>query len=248
MAIVMPPIQSDSQGQLIVSLRHGEYVPESVLDVTINHALLWGCRQGLNQHLVIERLTGLTSEEITQRLARAQAVMRLENDYLARCVDVFTEDNALYVAMVTGEGQPLKQVTSGLTEQRVKQIGIEICNALNYLCNHNEFVHHAAIDTSTVFLTQYGRVKLTNLVALLDSTVTEPSDDVRREDVFGVGVTLFSALTGWQGDYRTTPLPLEVMDGNISQRFQKIIRKAVAENPLDRWENSMQLRFALFDV
>ena len=243
-----PEVQVQTQIQTITSLQNGQYIPESVLNVSQRHALLWGCQRGVNWHLAFERITEISSgdAEIAQR--QKTAIMNLNHENIARCIDVFTEDNALYIAMVTGEGKPLAQRTEQITTKGAVEIGIQICNALNYLSNHTEFISHGAIEPSTIFLTDGNRVKLTNQAALLGIMPPSTEPDGARHDVFGVGATMHYALTHWTGNYRLEVPPLAELCANISPELCAIITRALAPNPADRWANSAELRYALLRI
>jgi serine/threonine protein kinase len=251
MAIIMNSYPAQEQSEQIISLRDGLYIPESILNVTDRHALLWGCQSGINRHIVIERLANMSQEEADQALYRAPAVLTIDHENLARCIDIFYERNALYIVMVTGEGTPLYHYSPSLSQSQALEAGIEICNALNYLNNHTEFAHHGAIQPQTVFRTLGGRIKLTNLVALLSATHATDEEFCwynAREDVFGVGATIHYALTGWQGNYRQDTPPLDLLNNLASPELCQVIGRALAIDPADRWANAAELRYALLKI
>lgn len=249
MAVTMPSTSpQETQSQILVSLQNGLYVAESILNVNEQHALLWGYQRGFNRHLAIERIVDSPAATTTQAIAHKQAVLNLNHENLARCVDVFAEEAALYVVMVTGEGKPLAQQHTPITPKQAVAIGIQICNALNYLSNHTEFTNHGAIEPTTVFLTDGNRVKLTNIAALLGAVATPAIAAMARDDVFGVGATMHYALTGWNGNYHAETPPFDALCERIPAELCQVLKRALSPNPADRWANSAELRYALLRI
>ncbi len=249
MAVIMPPASStEAEGEVIVSLQNGQYIPERVLTVNARHALLWGGQYGMNRHLAIERIADITPTELEQVNARKQALFSVQHENIARCIDLFDEHSALYVVMVTGEGKPLAQREVPVSPHEALDIGIQICNALNYLSIHTEFTNHGAIEPATVFVTDGNRVKLTNLAALLGVAPVSSEADLARSDVFAVGATMHHALTGWAGDYAAEIPPVESLCEAVPAELCAVIRRALSPNPADRWANSAEMRYALLRV
>jgi hypothetical protein len=249
MAVTMPSASSPEAGsEVIVSLQNGQYIPERILTVNARHALLWGGQRGMNRHLAIERIADITPAEIEQANARKQSLLSVQHENIARCIDLFDEQSALYVVMVTGEGKPLAQREVPVSPHEALDIGIQICNALNYLSLHTEFTNHGAIEPATVFITDGNRVKLTNLAALLGVAPVSAEADMARSDVFAVGATMHHALTGWNGDYSAEIPSMESLCEGIPAELCGVIKRALAPDPADRWANSAEMRYALLRV
>ncbi|HKD75311.1 MAG TPA: hypothetical protein VKB76_07435 [Ktedonobacterales bacterium] len=249
MAVIMPSASStEADSEVIVSLQNGQYIPERILTVNARHALLWGGQRGMNRHLAIERIADITPAEIELANSRKHALLSVQHENIARCIDLFDEHSALYIVMVTGEGKPLAQREVPVSPHEALDIGIQICNALNYLSIHTEFTNHGAIEPSTVFITDGNRVKLTNLASLLGVAQVLEEADLARSDVFAVGATMHHALTGWNGDYTTEIPPVESLCEAIPSELCSVIKRALAPNPADRWANSAEMRYALLRI
>lgn len=249
MAVVMSALNQKTQ--TIASLQAGLYIPEKILSVHKNHALLWGGQKGINRHIVLERIDGLSTEEMRVAMMRKPLIASIQHENIARCEDVFVEDGALYVAMITGEGAPLANKTIPMPQRSAVEIGLQMCNAMNYLAYHTEFPNHGALEPSTIFITDGGRIKVTNLAALLGAAPPEISDishQGMRADVFGVGATVLYALSGWAGDYRTDSPPLDSLCKEISTDLCEVLARALNPDPSLRYASCTDLRYALLRV
>ncbi len=249
MAVVMS--SSNQQTQTITSLHSGLYIPEKILSVHKNHALLWGGQTGASRHIVLERIAGLTTEEMQNAMQRKSFIADISHVNIARCEDVFIEDGALYVAMITGEGAPLANKSIPMQQRVAIEIGLQMCNAMNYLTYHTEFPNHGALEPSSIFITDGGRIKITNLAALLGAAPPEISDishQGTRADVFGVAATVLYALSGWAGDYRVDSPPLDSLCNGVSPDLCSVLSRALATDPSLRYASCYDLRYALLRV
>jgi eukaryotic-like serine/threonine-protein kinase len=81
-------------------------------------------------------------------------------------------------------------------------------------------------------------------------------DASRRTDVYGLGCTLFILLTGaapypdahrsWQLAYahKELPIPRPSQIADVPARFDRVIRRAMAKNPADRYPSAFALAYA----
>ena len=79
-----------------------------------------------------------------------------------------------------------------------------------------------------------------------------------RADIYSLGVILFRALCGrlpflgpepltlmYQHAHAPLPDPIQVSDGRVSQGFAKILNRALAKDPADRFASANEMRVAL---
>ncbi len=249
MAMLTHPASVDDTAA-VASIHDGLYIPESVLMVAERHALLWGCQRGVNRHLVIERVARVTKSEASRAMAARSSLVRLSHDNLPQCLDVFVEDHTLYVVMATGEGAPLTRLDELITPRLAVRMGIQICNALNYLHGLGGQKTMLAVEPATVFLTRAERVKLTNLAALIGLAL--PAEHLaghrcqsKTDEVFGVGAALHYALTRWPGHYCDGAPAVETMRPDVTSDLATIIGRALDPKPAARFADSAAMRFKL---
>lgn len=147
------------------------------------------------------------------------------------------------------------------------------CKALDYA--HKMGVIHRDIKPSNVMLTQSGSVKIADFsIAQIKSEQTiskgiigspsymspeqvkeEPVEE--RSDIFSLGAVLYELLTGQQafpGDnyfsimYKITnedPASIRVIRPEVPEILEKIVRKAMARDPSDRYQTCMDFAYDL---
>jgi len=230
------------------SLRGGAYHVDQILHITGARTLFAGYQQDCHLPLLVERITDLDEISIDRALKRTYAVQSLAHLNLARCIDIFVEGGALYVAGVTGEGHILAHCPHTIGQDDAVALGIQICNALNYLSWQTTMPGALTVDPFTIFVTRWGRVKLANLASLLGidnsphrDRFTAPSGHPAQQTVFGIGATLHFLLTGWRGHYHDIPPYIS----EASEEVNQIITRALHACPDERWDDTRQLRQAL---
>lgn len=232
------------------ALRAGDFCVEDVLHVAGGRALLIGRQRDPDRAVVIERVSGPGPAALRRALAQQGILRDLAHPNLARCIDCFIEDRALYCVMVTGPGTTIAHQRAIATQRDVIDQGIQLCNALNYLAWRG-IRRVPSIDPTTVFISAAGRVKLTNLTALLGlrtprAANTPSAPPTRRAALLGLGTTLFSALTGWQEDGTGASPDLTQNRPDVTPEFGDIIARAL--DPATGWRNAARLRYALLQL
>ncbi len=156
---------------------------------------------------------------------------------------------------------------------KAAEIMFTACKALDYA--HKMGVIHRDIKPSNIMLTQSGSVKIADFsIAQIKSEQTisegiigspsymspeqvkeEPVEE--RSDIFSLGAVLYELLTGQQafpGDnyfsimYKIThedPVSIRVIRPEIPEILEKIVRKAMARDPSDRYQTCMDFAYDL---
>ncbi len=206
----------------------------------------------------------------------AQAVARLSHPHMVQVFDYGRDEDVHFIVMEFVEGEDLKtllrRVDGVLPEERAKEIGAQVCEALAYA--HAQGIVHRDIKPQNILLTRSGQVKVTDFGiarALASAAITETGTVLgsvqylspeqarglgvgQSSDLYSLGVVLFEVVAGhlpFDGDSPITialkhihePPPIPHRDGQaVSLEMEHIILKALAKDPLDRYQSAEQMR------
>jgi len=184
-------------------------------------------------------------------------------------IDYFVENDKYYLVMNYIKGKNLKQLVEGhpgkaLSEDLVKNIGVQICTILEYLHNQNPPIIHRDLkpsnfvmeeDSGNVILIDFGIArkyepeKTGTLIGtpgyMAPEQYTGKID--LRSDIFGLGSTLHHMITGEDPANRES---LEFalvtkLRPDISYHMESIISKALEYNPKRRFHTATEMKMAL---
>ncbi|MBW1732293.1 MAG: protein kinase [Deltaproteobacteria bacterium] len=160
-----------------------------------------------------------------------------------------------------------------LPVSKVLEIIFVVCRALDYA--HRNGIVHRDIKPSNIMLNSSGAVKITDFgIAHVDTSQSSPSglvgspcymspEQVKEEpiieksDIFSLGCVLYELLTGvkaFPGDnyfsilYKIThedPIPITKLRPELPDILQRIVSKALAKRPIDRYETCLDLAYDL---
>lgn len=150
------------------------------------------------------------------------------------------------------------------------KFGCQIADALSYA--HSQGVIHGDIKPGNILITADGNAKIADFgVAHLNQAVATHAGKVFgspaymapeqlngseadvRSDLFSLGVTLYSMLTGFrpfQGNSAQTvcfkvlnvePVPVSSLQADLPPDLDRIVQKAIAKNPEDRYQSGSEL-------
>jgi serine/threonine protein kinase len=150
------------------------------------------------------------------------------------------------------------------------KFGCQIADALHYA--HSQGVIHGDIKPANILITAEGKAKIADFgVAHLNQAVATQAGKVFgspaymapeqmngskpdvRSDLFSLGVTLYSMLTGFrpfQGNSAQTvcfkvmnvePLPVSSLQADLPPELDRIVQRAIAKDPRDRYQSGADL-------
>lgn len=220
------------------------------------------------------------SEEYTRQFQREASILAsLKHVNLPRVGDYFAVPNqGQYLIMDYIEGEDLRQRIERinvLPPQDVILIGIEMCNALDYMHNRKLTIVHRDIKPgnikitpeSDVYLVDFGLAKIVEgaQVTITGARAMTPGYSPpeqygtartdARTDIYSLGATLYAALTGVipeDGLARATGkaqlTPLRQIQQKVDRRLAMVIEKCLSIEPEDRFQTAAELKRALIEA
>ena len=200
-------------------------------------------------------------------LTEASLMRALDHPALPRIVDILEKDSQIYLIMDYIEGESLYcllQKNGPFSERETADIGIQLCDVLQYLHTRNPPVIYRDMKPSNVIRRPGGKLALIDFGIAreykedseLDTVIlgtegyaapeqhgTGQSD--RRSDIFALGMTLIHLLTGTDpkhDPYLYRAHPLRGIDKGISEGMEIILNKCTAFRPEDRYQNCLELK------
>jgi len=223
-----------------------------------------------------------TQETAVKRFLReARTGAKIRHPNVVSLYDQGEVDGQYYIAMEFVNGQTLLNIvaTQGpLGQDRAAAIFMPICEALFYA--HEEGIVHRDIKPANIMVAQDGTPKLTDMglaKSLADSAfnITAPGVVVgtpgyispeqvldldvidHRADIFGLGASLYFAVTGLPPFIGKTPVeimkrstaeepaPPEQFNPSVTKEFGQVIRTALAKKAPDRFQTALEMAEAL---
>ncbi len=160
----------------------------------------------------------------------------------------------------------------------IAQIGIDVCNALNYA--HKEKVIHRDVKPDNVLLSPDGRAllvdfgiaraqedsRLTRTKAAIGSLAYMSPEQIRgekeidgRSDIYSFGIMMYEILTGtvpfvgtdtsvWQMHLKEEPPKPTTLRGDIPEKLEKIVLKCLRKETDARYKSAGEVAKAIRDT
>ena len=254
-------------------MSNGEYIPpilkrKGFVDITCESP------SGLGASSVYKVRRPGIGDWIVKRIEKDHAILykaeknvltTLRHDFLPIVFDVFEDDQALYIAMefIPGNNlQTLIQNRTIISETAARKYFLQLCELFEFL--HRKNVIHKDCKPSNIMLSTQDNMHLidfgiskskgnnprgvTQGYAAPEQTENPDMDDP-RVDIFALGATMFSLITG------ETP-PATAADAkilqkslnnrkDISAKFKDVIIKCMATNPARRYQTVTDVKNAV---
>ncbi|HZY58598.1 MAG TPA: protein phosphatase 2C domain-containing protein [Candidatus Binataceae bacterium] len=187
----------------------------------------------------------------------------------SRAREGFAEDGRAYLVYGDEQVRPFvsqRQGSTPMPEHQALNLAIQICQAVSYL--HSRGMRVNDICPASLAFGADGRVKLTSLDyisndnelqsdPILNDGYTAPeiyrgkSVD-KRADVFSAGCVLYTCLTGERIEcetWREDASPIRFYPPHVvSPDLEKLLRRALAFRPADRWPGADQFKAELLKL
>ena len=195
--------------------------------------------------------------------AEPNILKNLNHIGIVRIIDIFYENDNLYIVEDYIEGKTLKEYveTNGpLTSELVTDISLQLCSILNYLHSFNPPIIYRDLKPSNIMIRPNNKVVLIDFGIALAYKAEQEGDTMilgsmgyiapeqlvnvqsnAQTDIFSLGATMFFMLTG-----KSISLNTEIMvEGNYpkhgDKRLIRVIQKASAIEPKSRYSDIKQM-------
>ena len=208
-------------------------------------------------------------------LAEARLMKNLTHSALPRIIDIVDQNDTVYIIMDFVEGDNLKNIMlreGAQSQEKVIRWGIQLAAALDYLHKQTPPIIYRDMKPSNIMLQPDGQIKLIDFgIARIykegaaDDTThlgtygyaapeqfereSGPSRTDARTDVYDLGTTLYSLVTGItpENDPYFKPVPIRTVDPGLSAGLEKILIKCTQPDPDARYQTMEELQKALLN-
>jgi tRNA A-37 threonylcarbamoyl transferase component Bud32 len=195
----------------------------------------------------------------------ARLLKELSHDQIVKLLDYFVEDHRAYLVLEHIDGHSLKTLIENegpVSEERARQLGLQMCSILKYLHNQSPPVVHRDFTPDNLILRTDGNLKLidfnvahqseeTVIASVVGKPAYLPPEQFRgmpstRSDIYAMGGCLFYLLTGEEPTPITASSPL-LLKPETSETLDKIVTRATMPEEKDRYQTILELEKELTD-
>ncbi len=204
-------------------------------------------------------------------LAEARILSRLKHPNLPAFTDFFTESTRYFLVMEYIAGRTLEELLEDnhgpFTERRVLGWARQLCDVLEYLHGQQPPVIFRDLKPGNIMLTRDGRIKLIDFgiarlfrrtgsqdTQLLGTPGFAPPEQYgsaqtdERSDIYSLAMTLSQLMTDAVNDSGFGLNDLHFTYPHISSPVARVLEKATALKPDDRYESIKVFRRALLGI
>jgi serine/threonine protein kinase len=203
----------------------------------------------------------------------AQLLARLSHPNLPQVHDFFQDGNSgrYYLVMDFVEGETLGTILARqgpLPENVVRNWGNQLCDVLDYLHQRSPPIIFRDLKPDNIMLDKNNQIKLIDFgIARFFKPAQSKDTQVigtpgfaapeqygqgqtdARSDVYSLGVTLLTLLTGYDPAQNPFSLPeAKQLNPAISIQITSVIKRATQIQPASRWANARDMQKALTDT
>ncbi|MBU3146640.1 serine/threonine-protein kinase [Clostridium sp. CF012] len=203
-------------------------------------------------------------------LTEANILKNLNHVGIRRIVDIFYENNNLYMVQDYVEGQTLKEyvkVNGKMNTEDICRVTSDLCDILGYLHNQKPAIIYRDMKPSNIMITPNGKIVLIDFgiskVYKSDTdqdTVSAGSNGFAAPeqygvgkccagtDIYGIGMLIYFMVKGKIPTTGIEPLLDENYEANIDYNLRRIIQRCVKIDIVDRYISAEILKKEILDV
>lgn len=198
----------------------------------------------------------------------AQMLANLSHANLPKVTDYFSEGGQEYLVMEYIDGQTLDEMLAAcgnrpFSEEQVLSWAFQLCDVLEYL--HHQGIIFRDLKPSNIMIDRNGTVRLIDFGIARIFKIGKASDTTAfgtpgyappelysgsqsdvRSDIYSLGATLHTLLTGFDPNQAPFQLPaIRQFNPAVSQETERAVTTALAYKADQRWPNIGAMRSAL---
>ncbi|GAC1686786.1 MAG: hypothetical protein NVS9B9_08980 [Ktedonobacteraceae bacterium] len=210
----------------------------------------------------------------------ASLLLELNHQCIPRVRDFFVDSGRHYLVMDFIEGRTMGTVLDqeaivpgvngarGVTEERTRQWGQQICSVLNYLHRLSPPIIFRDLKPTNIMVTDNDDIKLIDFgiartfqsqrqATIIMTVGYAPQEQLignpePRSDLYALGATLYRVLTRHDASNNKPTIfsfpPLRSLRPDVSPAFEHVIMKALAMFPDQRWSNAGEMERAILNL
>ncbi|MGV8981748.1 serine/threonine-protein kinase [Clostridium sp.] len=203
-------------------------------------------------------------------LTEANILKDLSHVGIRRIVDIFYENNYLYMVQDYVEGQTLKEyvkVNGKMQMEEICSITSDLCDIIGYLHNQNPAIIYRDIKPSNIMITPNEKVVLIDF-GISKVYKSDTDKDTRsagsngyaapeqyglgkcckQTDIYGIGMLIYFMVKGKTPNTGVEPLIDENYEEDIDRKLKAIIQKCVKINIADRYSSVEVLKKEILEA
>ena len=213
-------------------------------------------------------------EMISRKLiVEADILKRLDHPGLPKIVDIIEKKDAIWMVMEFIEGKTLKEILNERGRIEEKEIliwGKQLCEVLSYLHSKKPSIIYRDLKPENIILKKTGRLVLIDFGTAREYCYKNTVCDAMylgtkgyaapeqyggmgqtdaRTDIYCLGVTLYSLLTGYNPEKPPYKIyPEKYWGEHISLEMKSLLLKCIQSEPEKRYQNCRELAYALSQI
>ncbi|MBL4935714.1 serine/threonine protein kinase [Clostridium sp. YIM B02515] len=227
------------------------------------------CKNNRLGNLWAVKETKIDESEKINFLAESNILKDLVHDGIPRIVDIFYEQNYLYMVEDYIEGETLKEYISkygSLNPEKLIDISLQLCSILDYLHNFNPPIIYRDLKPSNIMLQKNGKVILVDFGISRTYKENQDSDTIIlgskgyiapeqlmnvqsnvQTDIYSLGATMYFMTTGRMPSYPTEIINKDNYPKTMEYALVNIMLKASAIEPENRYRDIRELKETLIN-
>ncbi len=208
-----------------------------------------------------------------QLIVEADILKRLDHPGLPKIVDIIEKKDAIWMVMEFVEGKTLKEIVNErgrIDEKEILIWGKQLCEVLSYLHSRKPSIIYRDLKPENIILKKTGRLVLIDFGTAREYCYKNNVCDAmylgtkgyaapeqyggmgqtdERTDIYCLGVTLYSLLTGYNPEKPPYKIyPEKYWGEHISLEMKSVLLKCIQLEPEKRYQNCKELAYAFSQI